>query len=182
MEAHPNGYQLIDFIEHHNLNIWNTSFQKTVNKCWTYRSPTDWLLHDVSDDVAASATAKLTHLQIQLPVTTELLLQQLNYASFDQLRRNCSGMLSQLILIFQLSSTTPLHLALTVFQLRIRITPCLFQLLTPGGTWFSSDGGVRSENSKMTHLQISTLTKIPISMGKFQANFEKWSISTYFCL
>jgi hypothetical protein len=34
-----NGHHLIDFIQQHNLIVGNTSFQKRVNKRWTYRSP-----------------------------------------------------------------------------------------------------------------------------------------------
>ena len=32
-----NGHNLVDIIQQHNLNIGNTSFQKHVNKRWTYR-------------------------------------------------------------------------------------------------------------------------------------------------
>ena len=38
-KTNRNGHHLIDFIQQHNLIIGNTSFQKHVNKRWTYRSP-----------------------------------------------------------------------------------------------------------------------------------------------
>ena len=38
-KTNRNGHHLVDFIQQHNLIIGNTSFQKHVNKRWTYRSP-----------------------------------------------------------------------------------------------------------------------------------------------
>ena len=38
-KTNRNGHHLVDFIQQHNLIIGNMSFQKHVNKHWTYRSP-----------------------------------------------------------------------------------------------------------------------------------------------
>ena len=38
-KTNRNSHHLVDFIQQHNLIIGNTSFQKHVNKCLTYRSP-----------------------------------------------------------------------------------------------------------------------------------------------
>ena len=38
-KTNRNGHHLVDFIQQHNLIIGNMSFQKHVNKRWTYRSP-----------------------------------------------------------------------------------------------------------------------------------------------
>ena len=42
-KTNQNGHHLVDFIQQHNLIIGNTSFQKHVNKRWTYRSPKEVL-------------------------------------------------------------------------------------------------------------------------------------------
>ena len=42
-KTNRNGHHLVDFIQQHNLIIGNMSFQKHVNKRWTYRSPKEVL-------------------------------------------------------------------------------------------------------------------------------------------